>query len=312
MKVDWNGVYPAITTKFNEDGSLDLDTYKKNIEAQVQAGVHGFILGGTLGEASTLKNDEKLDLVAKTLDFVDHKLPVIMNVAEQTTAEAIESASQAEEMGASGLMLLPPMRYKADDRETVHYFKEIAESTSLPIMIYNNPVDYGIQVSLDMFEELLVHENIEAVKESTRAIMNITRMINRFGDRFKILCGVDTLALEAMVLGASGWVAGLVCAFPRETVAIYEMVKENNLQDALTIYRWFMPLLELDITPKLVQNIKLAEQAVGLGTEHVRKPRLPLIGEEREHVLSVIQNALDSHETVLEILESHQRQKAVL
>src|SRR5690625_6005023 len=132
-----------------------------------------------------------------------------------------------------------------------------------------------------MFEELLVHDNVEAVKEATRNIMNITCMINRCGDRFKILCGVDTLALEAMVLGASGWVAGLVCAFTRETVAIYEMVKENNLQDALTIYRWFMPLLELDITPKLVQNIKLAEQAVGLGTEHVRKPRLPLIGEEK-------------------------------
>lgn len=311
MKVDWNGVYPAITTKFNKDGSIDLDTYKKNIDAQIEAGVHGFILGGTLGEASTLKNEEKLSLVSKTLEFVDHKLPVIMNVAEQTTDEAIESASQAEKMGASGLMLLPPMRYKADSRETVEYFKAIADSTTLPIMIYNNPVDYGIQVSLDMFDELVDYENIEAVKESTRDIMNITRMINRFGDRFKILCGVDTLALEAMVLGASGWVAGLVCAFPKETVAIYEMVKENNIQDALKIYRWFMPLLELDITPKLVQNIKLAEQAVDLGTEHVRKPRLPLIGEEREHVLAVIQNALDKHGDIVDVLEAHRSQKAV-
>ena len=311
MKIDWNGIYPAITTKFNKDGSIDLNTYKKNIDAQLEAGVHGFILGGTLGEASTLKNEEKLDLVSKTLEFVDHKLPVIMNVAEQTTDEAIESASQAEKMGASGLMLLPPMRYKADDRETLEYFKDIADSTALPIMIYNNPVDYGIQVSLDMFDELVDYENVEAVKESTRDIMNITRMINRFGDRYKILCGVDTLALEAMVLGASGWVAGLVCAFPRETVAIYEMVKENNLQDALKIYRWFMPLLELDITPKLVQNIKLAEEAVGLGTEHVRKPRLPLIGAEREHVLSTIQKALDNRGEVLDIIETHRSQKAV-
>lgn len=305
MKVNWNGVYPAITTKFHENGSIDLESFKKNILAQIEAGIHGIVLGGTLGEASTLKNGEKLQLVEKTLELVGDKLPVIMNIAEQTTTDAVEAAQQAEKYGASGLMLLPPMRYKADDRETVSFFKAVANSTNLPIMIYNNPIDYGIEVTLDMFEELIESENIKAVKESTRDVTNVTRMINRFGDRIKILCGVDTIALESMLLGASGWVAGLVCAFPRETVAIYELANERRIDDALKIYRWFMPLLELDIDPKLVQNIKLAEVATGIGTEYVRKPRLQLEGIEREKVLGIIETALKNRDEILELIENY-------
>lgn len=292
MEVDWKGVYPAITTKFKEDGSLDLATFKKNLHAQLDAGIHGIVLGGTLGEASTLKKDEKLTLLETTLEVVGDQIPVIINIAEKTTRDAIQTASDAKANGASGLMMLPPMQYKADDRETVAYYKAVATSTDLPIMVYNNPVDYGIEITPDMFEELIEHENIQAVKESTRDLTNITRMINRFGDRFQILCGVDTLALEAMVLGAVGWVAGLVCAFPRETVAIYELVGAGRIEEARSIYRWFMPLLELDINSKLVQNIKLAEVATGIGTEYVRKPRLPLAGEEREHVQNVISESL--------------------
>lgn len=289
---------PAVTTKFTEEGQLDLVMFEKNIKAQIDAGVTGIILGGTLGEASTLTKEEKEVLINTTLKIVEGKIPVIVNIAEQTTSEAIALAKRAEELGVNGLMLLPPMRYKATDHETVVYFKEIAKSTSLPIMIYNNPVDYKIEVTLDMFEELLKLENIQAVKESTRDISNVTRIRNRFGDRLKVLCGVDTLALESLVAGADGWVAGLVVAYPEETVAIYKLVKAGRIEEALIIYRWFMPLLELDISPQLVQNIKLAEVATGLGTENVRAPRLPLQGTERERVLAIIDYAMKSRPTL--------------
>jgi 4-hydroxy-tetrahydrodipicolinate synthase len=292
MKVNWEGVYPAVTTKFTADDRLDHEMFAKNIEAQLSAGVDGIILGGTLGEASSLMEDEKDELVKYTAELAKGKVPVVMNIAEQTTKGAIKAAEKAKANGANGLMMLPPMRYKADDHETVTYFKAVAQSTDLPIMIYNNPVDYKIEVTLDMFESLMECENIQAVKESTRDISNVTRMRNRFGDRFKILSGVDTLALESMLMGADGWVAGLVCAFPAETVAIYRLQKAGKIKEARDIYRWFLPLLELDINSKLVQNIKLAEVATGIGTENVRAPRLPLHGEERKKVLQIINEGL--------------------
>lgn len=298
MKINWEGVMPAVTTKFTDDDKLDLKTFEKNISAQLEAGVSGIILGGTLGEASTLTLEEKERLIKATLKMVARRVPVIINIAEQSTKEAVTVARRAEEIGANGLMLLPPMRYKATDRETVEYFKEIANSTSLPIMIYNNPVDYKIEVTLSMFEELLHLDNIQAVKESTRDISNIIRLKNKFGDRLKILCGVDTLAFESLVIGADGWVAGLVDAYPAETVAIYKLVKAERIKEALEIYRWFMPLLELDITPQLVQNIKLAEVATGLGTENVRPPRLPLEGEERARVQAIINDAMQKRPTL--------------
>ena len=292
MQVEWKGVMPAVTTKFTETDTLDLKMFEVNINAQIQAGVSGIILGGTLGEASTLTDDEKRILIETTVDIVDEKIPVIINIAEQSTKEAIMAVNNAAKYGASGLMMLPPMRYKANDFETVTYFKTIAQSTDLPIMIYNNPVDYGIKVTLDMFEEILQCDNIQAVKESTRDISNITRIKNRFGDRLKVLTGVDTLGLESILMGADGWVAGLVCAFPKETVAIYELAKAGRIDEALEIYRWFLPLLELDISPQLVQNIKLAEVATELGTENVRAPRLPLRGEERQRVLKIIEEGM--------------------
>ena len=292
MKFEWNGVFPAVTTKFKENEDLDLALFQKNIQAQMDAGVNGIVLGGTLGEASTLENSEKLDLLAATKEITANKIPVIVNIAEQRTKTAIRLAKESKENGADGFMLLPPMRYISDHKETVSYFSEIADSTDLPIMIYNNPVDYKIHVTIDMFKELVKHDNISAVKESTRDTGNITRMKNEFGDRIKILCGVDTIALESIAIGADGWVAGLVCAFPKETVTIYDLVKEGKLEEATKIFRWFFPLLELDINTKLVQNIKLAEQMVDLGSEHVRKPRLPLEGEERKQVLAVIEESL--------------------
>lgn len=298
MKIEWKGVMPAVTTKFTADDSLDLDMFKVNLQAQLDAGVHGIVLGGTLGEASTLTDSEKRTLTTQTVAFVNNKVPVLINIAEQSTKGAILAAQKAKEDGASGLMMLPPMRYNASDRETVEYFKAVANSTSLPIMVYNNPVDYKIEVTLDMFEELLKCPNIEAVKESTRDISNITRIKNRFGDRLHIMTGVDTLALESLLMGANGWIAGLVCAFPKETVAIYELQKAGRIQEAIAIYRWFLPLLELDINAKLVQNIKLAEVYTKIGTEHVRKPRLPLHGIERESVIKIIERGLKTRPIV--------------
>ena len=298
MSLQWKGVMPAVTTKFTNDDTLDLIMFETNILAQLDAGVHGIVLGGTLGEASTLTDDEKRILTRTTVDIVKDQVPVLINIAEQTTKGAIEAAQKAEADGAKGLMMLPPMRYKAGDRETVEYFKAVAKNTSLPIMVYNNPVDYKTEVTLDMFEELLKCDNIEAVKESTRDISNVTRIKNRFGDRLKIMIGVDTLALESLLMGADGWVAGLVCAFPAETVAIYELQKTGRIKEAIEIYRWFLPLLELDINPKLVQNIKLAEVATGIGTENVRAPRLPLFGKEREHVINIIKEGLRTRPTL--------------
>lgn len=290
--INWLGVYPALTTPFTASDSIDYPIFDQNLQAQLDAGVKGVILGGTLGEASSLLNEEKYALVRHTVDQVAGKIPVVMNIAEQTTRAAVAAAMEAERCGASGLMLLPPMRYKADDRETLAYFKAVAEATPLPIMIYNNPVDYKILVTLDMFETMSAWPTIQAVKESTRDVSNVTRMINRFGDRFKILCGVDTLALESLFMGAHGWVAGLVDAFPRETVAIFKLAKAGRHAEALQIYRWFLPLLELDIHPKLVQYIKLAEVATGIGTAHIRAPRLPLEGAEYSEVWNIIQKAL--------------------
>jgi 4-hydroxy-tetrahydrodipicolinate synthase len=292
MNPNWTGVYPALTTKFTSDDKLDLPLFQKNLQAQLDAGASGIIIGGSLGEASTLDNTEKLELIRFAVDYVNGKVPVIMTIAEGSTRHAVALAHAAEKAGANGLMVLPPMRYKSDHRETVMFYKTIAGASTLPIMVYNNPVDYKVEVTMDMFAELAEQPTIQSVKESTRDVSNVTRMINRFGKRFKILCGVDTIAMEELMLGADGWVAGLVCAFPKETVAVYELTKAGKIDEALKIYRWFLPLLELDIHPKLVQYIKLAEAEVGLGSEYVRAPRLMLVGEERERILSIIKNGI--------------------
>jgi len=292
--MEWKGIFPALTTPFTVNDELDLPMFEKNLHAQVNAGVHGVIIGGSLGEASTLTTSEKEELIKFALRKVEAKIPVILNIAEASAKDALHQTALAKQWNADGLMLLPPMRYKADDRETIEYFKTVARSTDLPIMIYNNPIDYKIEVTLDMFEELAECKNITAVKESTRDVSNVTRMKNRFVDRYKILCGVDTIAMEELMLGADGWVAGLVNAFPNETAAVYELVRSGKIEEATKIYRWFMPLLELDIHPKLVQYIKLAQVQTGLGTEFVRAPRLVLEGEERKRILKVINDGIAS------------------
>ncbi|MCE7069180.1 dihydrodipicolinate synthase family protein [Dyadobacter sp. CY327] len=291
-KESWQGVFPALLTPFKSDDSIDFDLFRKNLEVQIEAGVTGAIVSGSLGEASTLTKTEKVELVKYAKSIVAQDFPIVVCIAEQSTAEAVSLAKEAEAAGADGLMVLPPMRYKADDHETVVYFKTIAQSTSLPLMIYNNPVDYKIEVTLAMFEELAKVPNVHAIKESTRDVSNVTRLYNRFGDRFKVFCGVDTLIMEEVMLGCDGVVGGLVDAFPKETVAIFNLVKAGLYKEALAVYRWYLPLLELDIHPKLVQNIKLAATKAGIGSEFVRAPRLVLEGAEREKVLAIIDQAI--------------------
>lgn len=303
--IAWQGIMPAVTTKFTPEDQIDLEACAANTEAQINAGVSGIVLGGTLGEASTLTAKEKKILTESTVDVVGGRVPVLLNIAEQSTKDAVAAAHAAENYGANALMLLPPMRYKATSRETVAYLKEVALATDLPIMIYNNPVDYKIEVTITMFEELLEIETIQAVKESTRDISNVTRLRNAFGDRIKIMTGVDTLGLESLLMGADGWIAGLVCAFPEETVAIYELVKAGRIGEARELYRWFLPLLELDIHPQLVQHIKLAETAVGLGSSYVRPPRLELEGDELEKVQQIIDRGIASRPDLNQLKPYH-------
>jgi 4-hydroxy-tetrahydrodipicolinate synthase len=290
--VQWVGVYPAVTTKFTATGDLDLPTFLNNIEYQISVGVNGVIIGGSLGESSTLSHEERLELLAATLEEFGDRTDVILNIAEGSTRNAVKLAQAAEQLGAHGLMLLPPMMYKPTEQEVADFFKDVAASTQLPILLYNNPVDYKIEITPFIFDQLVDIPNIQAVKESTRDISNVTRMRNRYGNRFNILCGVDTLAMEELLMGADGWVAGLVDAFPAETVAVYRLTKAGRIDEALAIYRWFLPILELDISPQLVQNIKLAEVMTGIGTEHVRAPRHILVGEERARVINILEKGL--------------------
>jgi 4-hydroxy-tetrahydrodipicolinate synthase len=250
------------------------------------------IIGGSLGESSTLTHEERIELLQATKNHIGNKIPVIINIAEGSTRSAINLAQKAQDAGADGLMVLPPMMYKSTDEETTDFFKTVAQNTDLPILLYNNPVDYKIEIKIPMLEELLKLDNIQAIKESTRDISNVTRLRNAFGDSIKILCGVDTIAMEELLMGADGWVAGLVDAFPAETVAIYRLVKAGRIEEALAIHRWFLPVLELDISPQLVQNIKLAEVMTGIGTEYVRQPRKMLSGAERQRVIDILEKGL--------------------
>jgi 1-pyrroline-4-hydroxy-2-carboxylate deaminase len=292
MATHWQGVYPAVTTKFHADGSLDPAWTAKNIEAQIAAGVDGIITCGSLGEASTLSLEEKREVLGIALKTAAGRVPVLQTVAENSTRDACTAARHAAESGAAGLMVLPGLRYVSDSRETINHFRTVAAATPLKIMVYNNPIAYGVDVTPPMFAEMADEPKFVAIKESCGDVRRVTDLINLLGDRYAIFCGVDDLAMEAQLMGSVGWVAGLVCAFPRETVAIYRLVKAGRLDEARNIYRWFAPLLHLDVSTKLVQNIKLAETLAELGTEHVRLPRLPLAGAERERVTALVRQAL--------------------
>jgi 4-hydroxy-tetrahydrodipicolinate synthase len=287
----WQGVFPAVTTKFGVDGELDAAEMERCFALQIDAGVHGIIVCGSLGESTTLDPEEKIEIL-KIAKSVSGGRPVLMTVCESSTRRAQQAAKAAAQAGADGLMILPGVPYKSAPHETIAHIEAVASTGGLPVMVYNNPVVYGVDVSLAMFDQFARNDLIVAMKESTDDIRRTTEVLTRFGSRFDVFMGVDNLAFEALVCGAHGWVAGLVDAFPRETVVIYELVKQGRLAEALAIYRWFRPLLDLDVSTNLVQNIKLAEAHSIGSNDRVRAPLLPLAGAERQRVEAVIKAAL--------------------
>lgn len=294
----WKGVFPAVTTKFRPDLALDVPAMEKHFAWQLATGVDGLIVCGSLGENSVLTVDEKVEVLRIAVRVAKGKVPVLMTIAENTTAEGIALCARSAKEGADGFMVLPGMRYVSDRRETLAHFRAIAQASTKPIMVYNNPVAYGVDVTPEMFAELADEPKITAIKESSDNVRRVTDIINATGDRYAIFCGVDDLAMEAILMGACGWVAGLVDAFPEETVAIYRLLQEGRLEEARAIYRWFAPLLHLDVSKKLVQNIKLVEAMVGVGNETMRAPRLPLVGAEREAVEAIVKKALATRPTL--------------
>ncbi|MGA2182444.1 MAG: dihydrodipicolinate synthase family protein [Bryobacteraceae bacterium] len=292
MQTDWSGVIPAATTEFESDGSLALEATGCHLDALIEAGIHGVVMLGTVGENTSLGYEEKLDVVRVALKASRGRIPVLAGVAEYTTALACRFARDAERAGADGLMVLPAMVYKSDPRETEAHFRAVARSTGLPVMCYNNPAVYGVDVTPQMFAAMMDEPNLAAIKESSEDVRRLTDLKNLTGDRYILLQGVDDLVLEAVLLGARGWVSGLANAFPRESVHLWELAAAGRFEQALPLYRWFMPLLHLDTSPRLVQYIKLANAAAGTGKEYVRAPRLTIEGAEREKVLGVIEAAM--------------------
>lgn len=300
MKNKWEGVFPAATTEFNGDGTLAREATARHLEAMIAAGIHGAVMLGTVGENTSLEADEKLDVIRIALETCRGRIPVLTGVAEYTTAAACRFARDAESAGVDGLMVLPAMVYKSDARETMAHFRAVARSTGLPVMCYNNPVSYGVDITPEMFAQLADEPNLIAIKESSEDVRRITDLRNLVGDRYVLFEGVDDLALEGCLLGAVGWVSGLVNAFPREAVVLWELGRAGRLQEAVSLYRWFTPLLHLDTKPKLVQYIKLANALAGTGSEYVRAPRLTVEGEERDAIAAIIHRALETRPALSE------------
>lgn len=292
MKVRWKGVFPALTTQMHKDQSLDLEATQRHVEAMIDSGVTGLVMLGSLGENAALEPEEKRRVVRAAIEVANGRVPVLSGVVETSTAAACRYAREMERLGADGLMVLPAMIYKADPRETMAHYRAVAKSTGLPIIVYNNPLAYTVDVTPAMFEQLADVRNFVAIKESSGDVRRITDIYNAVGDRYAIFCGVDDLVLEAAMLGAKGWIAGVGLAFPRENQHLWELATAGKYAEALAIYRWFMPLLHLDIPVHFVQYIKLAIQEVGLGAEWVRAPRLPIAGEERRRVLEIIHRGI--------------------
>ena len=292
MTINWQGVFPALTTQFRADQSLDLAATANHLETMIQAGIHGVILLGSVGENTAHEYDEKLTVLRELKQVVRGRIPVLSGVAEYTTALACRYARDAEKIGLDGLMVLPAMVYKADSRETLAHFRTVARSTALPIMVYNNPVSYSVDVTPEMFTELADEPNIVALKESSDNVRRITDIVNLLGDRYILFSGVDDLVLESVLLGVQGWVSGRVNAFPHENRVLWDLATSGQWEEARELYRWYTPLLHLDTRIKLVQYIKLAMAETGMGSEWVRAPRLPLAGAEREEILRIIRHAI--------------------
>lgn len=292
MRIKWSGVFPAALTQFATDFSVDAAATAQHLDALIDSGVQGLILLGTLGENTSLEHREKVELLDAMVRHVRGRVPMLSGVSEYTTALACHFAADARKAGVNGLMVLPAMVYKSDRRETVAHFRAVARATDLPVMIYNNPVSYGVDIPPDALADLADEPRLTAVKESSENVRRVTDIINRCGERYALFCGVDDLIFEAHAIGARGWVAGLVNAFPAENRLLWDLLEAAKLEEARQVYRWYTPVLHLDTHVKLVQYIKLAAQECGLGSERTRPPRLPLEGEERERVLEIIRRAI--------------------
>jgi 4-hydroxy-tetrahydrodipicolinate synthase len=298
MRPHWHGVFPALPTQLHPDLSVDLDATMRHFSQMIEAGVHGMVMLGSIGENTALSAREKREVLRAAVETAAGRIPVLTGVAEFTTAEASRYAADAADIGADGLMVLPAMVYKADGREAVAHYRAVAAAGPLPILCYNNPKGYGVDLTPELFTQLADVENIVAIKEASGDPRRITDLVNAFGDRFILFAGLDDIVLESVMLGAVGTVFGLVCAFPAETMRMWELAQRGEWEAARAIYRWFMPLLHLDDHPKLVQYMKLAVQECGMGHERTRPPRLPLVGEERQRVLRIIRTAIETRPDV--------------
>ena len=294
MKIEWRGVYPAVTTQFNDDESINFDSTKAMINELIEEGVHGIIVLGTVGENCSLQADEKRAVLKAAKEVVAGRVPLLTGVAETTTALAVEFAKDAEQLGIDGLMVLPGMVYRSTEREAIHHYQQVARNTALPIMIYNNPVTYGVDVSIAGMKTLAQEDNIVSVKEATEDTRRVSELFSAFGERFVVFGGVDDIALESLMLGATGWISGLTNVFPRESVAIFKLAEQGRYQEARELWRWFLPLLRLDTIPTLVQCIKYAEYLAGRGSYVTRSPRLPLTPEEQAEVSRLYDQAMAS------------------
>lgn len=290
LTVDWKGVFPAVPTQFHEDFSLNLPATQKHVEALLENGVHGLIMLGTIGENCSLSREEKVQVLRATREVAGEAVPLLNGVAEFTTQNACDTVQAAEKAGVDGFMVMPGMVYNSDARETVHHFRTVAAATDLPIMCYNNPPVYRVDITPEMFQDLADVDNIVCIKEAAGDVRRITDLFNALGDRYLIFAGLDDVALESLMLGCTGWISGLVDAFPRENGLLWDAAMAGDYERALEIYRWYMPMLHFDSVPKLVQYIKLTCAEMGYGTETVRAPRLPLVGEERERALEIVRH----------------------
>jgi dihydrodipicolinate synthase/N-acetylneuraminate lyase len=292
MTTIWSGVFPAVTTQFHKDQSLDLPGTARHLEALVASGVNGLVMCGSLGENQTLDPEEKRAVVKCALEVAGNRVPVVSGVAETSTQAAMRYMRDCERLGVGGFMVMPPMVYKPDAREALQFFRTVGPSTRLPWMLYNNPVGYHTDVTPAMFAELAEIKNLAAIKESSADTRRITELRNTVGDRYAIFTGVDDLLLESAILGIDGWICGSGIGFPRENQRLWHLTRENRWDEARALYRWSQPLMKLDTHVHFVQYIKLIVQEAGLGQEWVREPRLPLVGEERQRILAVIRGAL--------------------
>jgi dihydrodipicolinate synthase/N-acetylneuraminate lyase len=301
MDFNWRGIFPAATTQFTAQEGIDIDSTMRHLDAMVAAGVHGMIVLGTVGENCSLTLSEKLDVTKATVDLLRGRVPVLVGVAEYTTAQACRFAEAAQNIGVDGIMLLPAMVYKSDPRETIAHFRTVARAIDVPIMCYNNPISYGVDITPEMFQEMADEPKLAAIKESSDDPRRVTDIFNLCGDRYIMFSGVDDLAFESILLGVTGWVSGLVNAFPAENCLLWDLMMNGRYEEALEVYRWYTPLLHLDTHVKLVQYIKLAVAECGFGTETVRAPRLPLVGDERAKVLSIIRQAIATRPTATQL-----------